>query len=81
MAAINDLVAQIKDEALRRQIKAELKRVMKHKKFLDYTLKNYAKTPYKPQKYSYFLIYNPKSWRNILIYENYFVPLQRKTIK
>lgn len=33
MAAINDLVAQIKDEALRRQIEAELKRVMKHKKF------------------------------------------------
>lgn len=33
MAAINDLVAQIKDEALRWQIEAELKRVMKHKKF------------------------------------------------
>lgn len=33
MAAINDLVAQIKDEALRQQIEAELKRVMKHKKF------------------------------------------------
>ena len=33
MAAINDLVAQIKDEALRLQIEAELKRVMKHKKF------------------------------------------------
>lgn len=33
MAAINDLVAQIKDEALRRQIEAELKRVIKHKKF------------------------------------------------
>lgn len=33
MAAINDLVAQIKDEALRQQIETELKRVMKHKKF------------------------------------------------
>ena len=33
MAAINDLVAQIKDDALRLQIEAELKRVMKHKKF------------------------------------------------
>lgn len=33
MAAINDLVAQIKDEALRQQIEAELKRVMKYKKF------------------------------------------------
>ncbi len=33
MAAINDLVAQIQDEDLRQQIEAELKRVMKHKKF------------------------------------------------
>jgi len=34
-------------------------------------IENYAKTPYKPQKYAYFLIYNPKSWRNILTYANY----------
>lgn len=33
MAAINDLVAQIQDEDLRQRIEAELKRVMKHKKF------------------------------------------------
>ena len=33
MAAINDLVAQIKDDALRQQIEAELRKVMKHKKF------------------------------------------------
>ena len=33
MAAINDLVAQIKDEDLRQRIEVELKRVMKHKKF------------------------------------------------
>ena len=33
MAAINDLVAQIKDDDLRRRIEAELKRVLKHKKF------------------------------------------------
>lgn len=33
MAAINDLVAQIQDEDLKQRIEAELKRVMKHKKF------------------------------------------------
>ena len=33
MAAINDLVAQIQDNDLRQRIEAELKRVMKHKKF------------------------------------------------
>lgn len=33
MAAINDLVAQIQDDDLRQRIEAELKRVMKHKKF------------------------------------------------
>ena len=33
MAAINDLVAQIKDDALRQQIEVELKRVMEHKNF------------------------------------------------
>ena len=33
MAAINDLIAQIRDDALRQQIEAELRKVMKHKRF------------------------------------------------
>lgn len=33
MAAINDLIAQIKDEDLRLRIEAEVKRLLKHKKF------------------------------------------------
>ncbi len=33
MAAINDLIAQIQDDSLRQQIEAELRRVMKHKRF------------------------------------------------
>jgi len=33
MAAINDLIKQIKDDNLRQQIEAELRKVMKHKRF------------------------------------------------
>lgn len=33
MAAINDLIAQIRDDELRLRIEAELRRVVKHKKF------------------------------------------------
>ncbi len=33
MAAINDLIAQIKDDDLRNRIDAELKRLLKQKKF------------------------------------------------